>query len=115
MNSIEEYDPIANKWTVETYTLSVGRTWHASALVRDGTVLVMGGYTQNGSCAPSDTVDQVDPIKNTVVPFGTPPHPNTEWNAVTMLDGSVLGVGGGACGGNALPDLDFLPGAPGPN
>ncbi len=112
MNSIEAYDPLANTWTVETYTLSVGRTWHASALVRDGTVLVMGGYTQNASCAPSATVDQVDPVMGTVQSFGTLPHPNTEWNAVTMLDGSVLGVGGGACGGNALPDLDFLPGAP---
>jgi len=113
MNAIEAYDPAANTWTVETYMLSVGRTWHASALVRDGTVLVMGGYTQNGSCAPSASVDQVDPIAGVVQPFGTLPHPNTEWNAVTMLDGSVLGVGGGACGGNALPDLDFLPGAPG--
>jgi hypothetical protein len=115
MNEIEAYDPTNDTWTVEPYTLTVGRTWHASALVRDGTVLVMGGYTQNGSCAPSDSVDQVDPIAGTVQPFGTLPHPNTEWNAVTMLDGSVLGVGGGACGGQALPDLDFLPGAPGPN
>lgn len=115
MNSIEAYDPTNDTWTTATYTLSVGRTWHASALVRDGTILVMGGYTQGGSCAPSDTVDQVDPIAGTVVSFGTLPDPNTEWNAVTMLDGSVLGVGGGACGGNALPDLDFLPGAPGPN
>jgi hypothetical protein len=32
---------------------------------------------------------------------------------VTLLDGSVLGVGGGACGGQStLPDLDFLKGAP---
>jgi hypothetical protein len=114
MTSIEAYDPAANTWTVETYALTVGRTWHASALVRDGTVLVMGGYTQNGSCAPSASVDQVDPIAGTVVSFGTLPNPNTEWNAVTLLDGSVLGVGGGACGGVALPDLDFLPGAPGP-
>jgi hypothetical protein len=115
LDSIEAYDPTNDTWTTEPYKLSVGRTWHASSLVRDGTVLVMGGYTQNLSCAPSDTVDQVDPIAGTVQPFGTLPDPNTEWNAVTMLDGSVLGVGGGACGGNALPDLDFLPGAPGPN
>jgi hypothetical protein len=115
MDSIEAYDPTNDTWTTQTYKLLVPRTWHASALVRDGTILVMGGYTQNGSCAPSDKVDQVDPVAGTVVPFGTLPDPNTEWNAVTMLDGSVLGVGGGACGGNALPDLDFLPGAPGPN
>jgi len=114
MDSIEAYDPSNDTWTTEPYKLGSGRTWHASALVRDGTIIVMGGYTTI-SCAPSDTVDQVDPINNVVKPFGTLPDPNTEWNAVTMLDGSVLGVGGGACGGNALPDLDFLPGAPGPN
>ena len=115
MDSIEAYDPTNDTWTIEPYKLLVPRTWHASALVRDGTIIVMGGYTQQGSCAPSDKSDQVDPIAGTVVAFGTLPDPNTEWNAVTMLDGSVLGVGGGACGGNALPDLDFLPGAPGPN
>ncbi|HEY1956582.1 MAG TPA: kelch repeat-containing protein [Polyangiaceae bacterium] len=115
LDSIEAYDPTNDTWTVEPYKLSIGRTWHASALVRDGTILVMGGYTQAGSCAPSDTVDQVDPVAGTVMSFGTLPDPNTEWNAVTMLDGSVLGVGGGACGGNALPDLDFLPGSPAPN
>jgi hypothetical protein len=115
MNEIETYDPAQDAWTVQPYTLKVGRTWHASALVRDGTVLVMGGYTAASSCAPSSSVDQVDPIAGTVVPFGTLPDPNTEWNAVTLLDGSVLGVGGGACGGVALPDLDFLPGQPLPN
>jgi hypothetical protein len=116
MDSIEGYDPTNDIWTTEPYKLSAGRTWHASALVRDGTVIVMGGYTVDGSCAPVATVDQIDPIGGTSQPFGTLPDPNTEWNAVTMLDGSVLGVGGGACGtATALPDLDFLPGAPGPN
>jgi IPT/TIG domain/Stigma-specific protein, Stig1/Kelch motif len=114
MPEIESYDPKTDTWTEQTYKLTTGRTWHASALVRDGTILVMGGYTQNASCAPTATVDQVDPVAGTVVSFGTLPDPNTEWNAVTLLDGSVLGVGGGACGGNALPDLDFLPGAPAP-
>ena len=60
-----------------------------------------------------DTVDQVDPVKGTVSRFGTLPHANTEWTAVTLQDGSVLGVGGGACGTpTALPSLDFLPGKP---
>lgn len=115
LDSIEAFDPAQGVWTAMTYKLGVGRTWHASALVRDGTVLVMGGYTLQGSCAPTPTVDQVDPVKGTVVSFGMLPTPNTEWSAVTMLDGSVLGVGGGACGGMALPDLDFLPGETLPN
>ena len=114
MKGIEAYDPKTGLWTKMTYELSVGRTWQASALVRDGSILVMGGYT-NVSCTPSSSVDQVDPVAGTVASFGTLPTANTEWNAVTLLDGSVLGVGGGACGGVALPDLDFLPGEPLPN
>ncbi|HEY8091302.1 MAG TPA: IPT/TIG domain-containing protein, partial [Polyangiaceae bacterium] len=113
LTSIELYDPVADKWTVAPYALTTGRTWHAGALVRDGTVLAMGGYNIDGSCTPTNTVDQVDPIKGTVVAFGTLPHANTEWTAVTLQDGSVLGVGGGACGTpTALPSLDFLPGKP---
>jgi hypothetical protein len=113
LDSMELYDPAADKWTVAAFKLSTGRTWHASALVRDGTVLVMGGYNVDKSCTPTNTVDQVDPVAGTVKPFGTLPHPNTEWTAVTLQDGSVLGVGGGACGtATALPSLDFLPGKP---
>ncbi len=115
MKGIEAWDPKTGQWTKMSYGLSVGRTWQASALVRDGTVLVMGGYTNTGTCDPSSSVDQVDPVAGTVTSFGTLPTANTEWNAVTLLDGSVLGVGGGACGGVALPDIDFLPGEPLPN
>lgn len=112
--SIELYDPATDKWTVAPYSLSTGRCWHASALVSDGTVLVMGGYNVDKMCTATNTVDQVDPVAGTVKPFGTLPHANTEWTAVTLHDGSVLGVGGGACGTPmALPSLDFLPGMPG--
>ncbi|CAN5296242.1 hypothetical protein BH09MYX1_BH09MYX1_05740 [soil metagenome] len=48
-------------------------------------------------------------IAGKVTSFGTLPTPNTEWNAVTLLDGSVLGVGGGACGGAAVPRPEFPP------
>lgn len=116
LSSIEAFDPKTNQWSVMPYKLAAGKTWHASALVRDGTVLVMGGYAIDSMCTPSDTVDQVDPVQGKVTPFGTLPFPNTEWNAVTLADGSVLGVGGGACGMmSARPDLDFLPGEPLPN
>lgn len=114
--TIEAYDPATGTFSTLPYQLSRGRTWHASALVRDGSILVMGGYAIDQSCTPDDTVDQIDPVAGKVGAFATLPNANTEWNAVTLLDGSVLGVGGGACGTSAaLPDLDFLPGKPGPN
>ena len=114
LDSIEAFDPKAGTFSTMPYKLSIGRTWHASALVRDGTVLVMGGYTIDKQCnSLTDSVDQIQPLANKVAPFANLPNANTEWTAVTLLDGSVLGVGGGACGtATALPDLDFLPGAP---
>jgi len=116
LDSIEAFDPVTNKWTTMPYKMSIGRCWHASALVRDGTILAMGGYTLTGKCdSLTDSVDQIDPVKGTVTPFAKLPNANCEWTAVTLLDGSVLGVGGGACGTKtALPDMDFLPGKAGP-
>lgn len=115
LDSIEAFDPKTETWSTMPYKMSKGRCWHASALVRDGTILSMGGYAIPTKCEPDDTVDQIDPVKGVVTTFATLPNKNTEWQAVTLLDGSVLGVGGGACGTpTALPDLDFLPGKDGP-
>jgi len=112
--TMEVYDPKTKAFTVLPYTLTAARGWHASALVRDGTIIVLGGYTGGAGCTPTDTVDVVDPVKGTVKPFAKLLKPNCELNAVTLLDGSILGIGGGACGTTtALPDLVFLPGAPG--
>src|SRR4029078_6045754 len=116
--SMAFFDPKTATFAAAPYALSIGRCWAASALVRDGTVLVMGGYTIPGQCASSvGTVDQVDPVKGTVVPFDPLPMGKvaTEWTAVTLLDGSIVAVGGGACGTQmALPEVYFLPGAPVP-
>jgi len=114
--TMEAYDPKTGTFVKLPYALSIGRASPSTALVRDGTLLVMGGYTKSNSCdSMTDTVDQVDPVKGAVTEFAKLPNKNTEWNAVTLLDGSVLSVGGGECGSlTAQPDLDFLPGIPGP-
>jgi IPT/TIG domain/Kelch motif len=116
LTSIELYDPKSDSWSESPLKLSLGRTWHAGALVRDGSVLVMGGYTQSGQCNSSvGNVDQVDFLKGTVTSFDPLPEGKkaVEWNAITLLDGSIVAVGGGACGTeSALPEIYFLPGAP---
>lgn len=116
MKEIEIFDPKTNTWSTAPYTLTIGRYGHGSTVVRDGTIVVVGGYTVAGDCnSLVDTVDQIDPIKGVVTAFAKLPNKNTELSAVTLLDGSILVVGGGACGAStALPDIDFLPGAPGP-
>lgn len=121
MDSIETYNPQTGSFTLQPYKLQKGRCWHASSLVRDGTVLVMGGYVLPGQCSSlDDSVDQIDPVNGTSgpAPFFNQngqkllPNKNCEWSATTLLDGSVLAVGGGACGtGTALPDIDFLGGS----
>jgi len=112
--SMETFDPTTLAFTATGYSLTTPRTWHASALVRDGTVLVMGGYTVSGQCNSSvASVEQVDPAAGTVTAFPTLLNTNTEWTAAVLQDGSIVGVGGGACGTTmALPDIDFLKGAP---
>lgn len=113
LTSIDIFDPVNGSFTAPTYMLKTPRAWHASALVRDGTILVMGGYTAPDCGSSVKTVETIDPVAGTVTPFSDLPNTNTEWTAVTLLDGSVLGVGGGACGTSmALPDIDFLAGAP---
>jgi hypothetical protein len=118
LDSIELYDPKADSWSTSPLKLSVGRTWHASSLVSDGSIVAMGGYTINGQCNSSvGTVDRIDFIKGMVEPFAPLPDNKkaVEWNALTLLDGSIVAVGGGACGtGSALPEIYFLPGAAGP-
>lgn len=112
--SIGLFDPTTNTFALAPYQLATPRAWQASALVRDGTILVMGGYTLHAACDSSvASVEQIDPVAGKVSAFPSLPNTNTEWTAVTLLDGSVLGVGGGACGTTmALPDIDFLAGSP---
>ena len=116
LDSIELFDPANGTFTLAPYKLSIGRYGQGSALVRDGTIIAIGGYTVPNQCSSlTDTVDQIDPVKGSVVPFAKLPHANTELNAVTLLDGSIIAVGGGACGTSlALPDIDFLPADPTP-
>lgn len=112
--SIDIFDPVNGMFTAAPYALTTPRCWQASALVRDGTILVMGGYTVSKMCSSSvATVEKIDPVAGTVTAFPSLPNTNTEWTAVTLLDGSIIGVGGGACGTSmALPDIDFLAGTP---
>jgi hypothetical protein len=114
LDSIEQFDPTSNTFATAPYKLLSPRYGGAASLVRDGTVIAMGGYSIPGMCSSLvDTVDQIDPVKPSVTAFAVLPHKNTELNAVTLLDGSVIAVGGGACGASfAMPYVDFLPGKP---
>jgi hypothetical protein len=114
LDSIELYDPASGTFSLAPYALTVPRFEHASALVRDGTILVIGGFPASIGCTPVAAVDQIDPVQGTVVPFSAFPHPAAEVSAVTLLDGSVLVAGGGGCGAPPMPFVDFLEDDPTP-
>ena len=117
LDSIELFDPAVGTWSLAPYKLSVPRYGLAGTLVRDGTVLAIAGYTTPNDCSKvSATVDVVDAVQGTVTDFGSAlPEANAELNATTTLDGSIVVVGGGACGQSfAQPYIDFLAGEPVP-
>jgi hypothetical protein len=118
LDSIEIFDPKTNTFAVAPYKLNMRRFSHSSALVLDGTILVLGGYNTSTACTPpadTPTVERIDPASGKVDVFGPLLHNNTESNAVTLLDGSILNVGGGGCGTTlARAEMDFLAGSPVP-
>jgi hypothetical protein len=113
VDTIELYDPAAGKFSLAPYKLSVVRDGHATVLVRDGTVLAVGG--SNGGIkdctTPGEwtaTVDQIDPVAAKVTPFPPLAQPVEGISGVVTLDGSVFVGGGAQCGVAPVPYVDFL-------
>jgi hypothetical protein len=117
VDTIELYDPTAGTFSLAPYTLSTTRSGHASVLVRDGTVLALGGSDggikdcTTPSAGLTATVDQIDPVKGTVTTFPPLPRPAEGIGGVVTLDGSVFVAGGAICGDTTVqPYVDFLQG-----
>jgi translation elongation factor EF-Tu-like GTPase len=68
------------------------RAWHASALLRDGMVLIVGGSTTNGSILTS--VELFDPATSTLLAGSSMGTARAGASATTMIDGRVLVAGG---------------------
>ena len=98
---IEIFDPATNSFTAPRRTAWPRRAPGTRARsCATGPSWSMGGYTVDRPCDSSvASVEQIDPVAGDGDRRSpTLPNTNTEWTAVTLLDGSVLGVGGGACG-----------------
>lgn len=122
---IELFDPknAAKGFEKASYSLLAPRSVSATAMQRDGSILVVGGSTGTfpapygcGTPNPDEkvtaNVDRVDPVSGTVTAFAALPEPNSYVVASTMLDGSVLVAGGGVCGVSELYPFVYFRQAP---
>ncbi|MBW2731173.1 MAG: hypothetical protein JRH20_02205 [Deltaproteobacteria bacterium] len=102
VRAVERYDPETNTLT-EVAQLTLGRWAHTVTQLRDGRVLVVGGYGVNVNGAPSTSVEILTPpiasglrwIRANAEPLRTPRAGHT----ATLLPNQMVVVIGGVTGG----------------
>lgn len=87
----EIYQPFSRSWSAGP-NLSQERSFHASATLNDGRVLISGGTTTAG--VVSTTCEIFDPLTNTMSPAASMGTARCGHAATTLIDGRVLVTGG---------------------
>jgi WD40 repeat protein len=96
-NPPEIYDPASRSFSVtgRMPNYSYGMFWHAATTLRDGTVLVTGGISNDTSCDGLANAELYDPSSGTFAIL-SPMSQSREIHTSTLLqDGTVLITGGG--------------------
>jgi hypothetical protein len=95
----ELYNPLTGTFTVVA-TMTATRAGHTATLLRDGKVLISGGFTDatlGAAGVGTDTAEIYDPAKATFLPTNKPMVVGRWAHTATLLpDGTVLLVGGGS-------------------
>lgn len=87
----EIFDPTTNSSALVS-NMHAPRAWHTATLLNDGRVLIVGGFSHNGSLASSEIFD---PITNSFEVVKKSMHDGRSAHTATVLDnGRVLLVGG---------------------
>ena len=90
----ELYNPKTGKWTAVP-SMSKPRYVHGAALLRDGRVLVAGGWYATSNTDPShETAEIYDPAANQWTATGPMTSARAEYGLVELPDGRVLAAGG---------------------
>lgn len=87
----EIYQPYSRSWSAGP-NLSVQRSFHASAVLNDGRVLLSGGTSNSG--VVTTTCDIFDPATNMMTPAASMGTARAGHAATTLLNGKVLVTGG---------------------
>jgi N-acetylneuraminic acid mutarotase len=90
--SAEVYDPATNRWT-PIGSMNVDRYDFTATLLRDGRVLVVGGFSGNGTGVQA-SAELYDPATGRWASTGSLRTPRRSHTATLLADGTVLVVGG---------------------
>jgi hypothetical protein len=98
LNEAELYDPTTESFSQTLGSMATPRQWHTASLLQDGTVLVTGGFWDNGGNTTA-TAELFDPTSQmftaTKSNMGSQRAIQT---ATTLIDGTVLVTGGDGTG-----------------
>ena len=97
--SVELYDPVNNKW-VRTGDMKTARRGHAATLLRDGRVLITGGYDGTTASSALNKAETYDPATGVWTNTTGTLIQARRWHTSTLLNNDkVLIVGGGVSSG----------------
>jgi len=95
-NTAELFDPANQTFTSVTAVMTSPRGGHASVLLGDGRVLVMGGF--NNSCTSLNTAEVFDPTNQSFTALTSMMAAGrSELEATALANGMILLTGGGSC------------------
>ena len=95
--SAELYDPVSGTWTT-TGNMGEARYAHTASLLRNGRVLVAGGFNTDfsGRAVPLASAELYDPSSGSWSPTANLVEAHSGSTATLLLDGRVLLLSGGA-------------------
>jgi N-acetylneuraminic acid mutarotase len=98
ISSAELYDPNTGTWTT-TGSLYTSRAFHTATLLRDGRVLVAGGFGGDTFPSPNNatylsSVEVYDPITGQWTVINAMSTPRSGHKAILLPNGNVLAIGG---------------------
>lgn len=105
LNTAEVYDPVLNNFTATAGTMVVPRRSHQQVRLRDGRVLVVGGFT-TGTVAVS-SAEIYNPATNTFSATGSMAAPRISPTLNTLPNGRILVSGGSDGPGNPLASVEI--------